>query len=275
MPILTDSLNRIKVWLQNNYPAVAKNINSGLTLEAIQAIIQTLPFSLPQEIYELYQWSQGHSEDNENNYAPMFFGMTLCSLERAIRIFPTFEDEFEECARRYIGKSLFPIFQFDNSIFLCVVGDWNDKHSSPIIFVSEINEINHKYNSLSAMMLTLAECLETDVISFRENGQWICNEEKFSPISIKHNSRLLIFYLNKLKQELIMRQHDSVLREMTISDFLGDISYLDRERRNLPNKQLDFNVIEPLVIAMQDENENATVRELARQALEELNYSFG
>lgn len=59
---------------------------------------------------------------------------------------------------------------------------------------------------------------------------------------------------------------------MTISNFLGDIYHLDRERRNLVTKQLDFEVIEPLIVATQDENER--VRDLAKQALEELNYTF-
>lgn len=274
MSILTDSLNRIQVWLRNNYPAVAESVTPGLASEEIQEIIQTLPFSLPEEICELYQWSRGHTEENRRNYTHIFDpyeGMALCSLERAIEIYPSFEDEFEECARKYIGKPLFPIFEFDGS-YLCVVGDWEEDAKTPIIFVSEINEIHNKYTSLTSMILTIAECFENGGISFKENGHRIWNEEIFSSFYLKNNSNLLKFSVNKLKQELIMRQYNPVLIEMTINDFLGDISYLDRERCNLPGRQLEFDVLEPLVTVIQDENE--IVRNLARQALEDFDYNF-
>jgi len=47
---------------------------------------------------------------------------------------------------------------------------------------------------------------------------------------------------------------------------------LDRERLNLGVEQLDFEVIEPLIIAMQNEDE--PIVSLAKQALEKLNYNF-
>jgi hypothetical protein len=274
MSSLTDALNQIQVWLQSNYPAVADSITPGLSLEEIQEITRTLPFSLPDEVYELYQWSRGHDPETQTIYTHIFEpheGMALCSLDTAIEIFPIFEDEVEECAVKYVGRPLFPIFQTDTSN-LCVVGDWQNKKSSPIIFVSEINEIKNAYTSLTSMMLTLADCFEAGAVAFDKEGYNNWNAEKFASIYLKHNYKLLDFSLKRLKHELIMTQHDSILQEMTISNFLGDIYRLDRERRNLVTKQLGFEVIEPLITAMQDENER--VRDLAKQALEELNYTF-
>ena len=55
MSQLTDSLNQIKTWLENNCPLAAETITPGLTLSEIKSKIETLPFSLPNEFYELYQ----------------------------------------------------------------------------------------------------------------------------------------------------------------------------------------------------------------------------
>ncbi len=59
---------------------------------------------------------------------------------------------------------------------------------------------------------------------------------------------------------------------MTRNDFLSDIACLDRDRRYSATKQLDLKFVEPLIIAMQNENE--PVASLAKQALEELNYDI-
>lgn len=229
---------------------------------------------MPNEFFELYQWSRGHTQETQTMYTCIFEpyeSIALCSLEAAIEILPIFEDEIEECAVKYAGKPLFPVFQ-TNASNLCVVGEWNNKESSPIIFVSDINEIGIRYTSLTSMMLTLADCLETGGFFFDEKGYRNWNLEKFASISLKHNSSLLEFSLKRLKQELIIKQHDYVLRQMTIDNFMNDIYYLDKERRNLGVEQLDFEVIEPLIIAMQNENE--PIVSLATQALEELNYNF-
>jgi hypothetical protein len=264
MSELTNALDRIKTWLTNNCPLLAESITPGLNPQEIQAIIETIPFSLPQEIRELYQWSRGHNEETLTNYAHVFYGMNLCSLDRAIKIFPTFDDEFEECSRKYMRKQLFPIFSLEN-IFLCVIGDWDEHYSSPIIFVSDINDITHRYVDLTNMMLTLAECFEESVFAFNEDGSWDYDVYKFSPIYIKYNAKILKFSLEKLKQELVMRKDDDVLIDMSINDFEGDISCLNMERTNLKTQQLNIEVLQPLIIATQDENE--IVRDLAKKAL--------
>ena len=111
MSLLTDTLEQIRAWLQKNYPAGAEYVPSGLSHWQIEEIVQRLPFKLPQEVYELYQWSRGNSEEALTNHAFVFDGMALCSLERSMQIALNFEDEFEEVAVKYINKPLFPIFE--------------------------------------------------------------------------------------------------------------------------------------------------------------------
>lgn len=272
--LLTDTLNRIKVWLQSDYPVVCESITPGLSLEEIQAITRTIPFTLPREVYELYQWSRGHNQETQTMYTCIFDpyeSMALCSLKAAVELRPIFEDEIDECAIKYAGKSLLPVFQTDAENF-CVVGEWDNKDSSPIIFVSKIGDIVNRYTSLTNMMLTLAECFETSAVSFDEEGYSDWDLKKFSSAYLKYNSGLLKFSLKRLKQELIIKQDDYILRQRTIDNFMSDIRYLDRERLNLGVDRLNFKVIEPLIIAMQ--NEDDPIVSLAKQALEILNYTF-
>ena len=172
MSLLIDSLNQIQTWLEKNCPQAAETITPGLSISEIESKIENLPFSLPEEVYELYQWSRGNDLGTQTKYGCIldpYGGTSLSNLEIVIEKFPDFEDEeFEECAVNYIGKPLFPIFQTDLDA-LCVIGDWENKNSSPIIFVSDLNETPHAYISLTSMMLTVAELLEANAFDFSQS----------------------------------------------------------------------------------------------------------
>jgi hypothetical protein len=273
MSQLTDALNRIQTWLINNYPIVGESITPGLNREEIQAILETLPFSLPEEVYELYQWSRGHYGEALNALCfDPYEVMYHVSLEYAIELQSILEQaDADECITKYIGKPLLPLFEFNGEPF-CVVGNWEDKKSSPIILISKINAITIHYTSLTSMMLTVAESFESGVFCLDEKGSQEWNEEVFSPIYIKHNPEILKVSIMRLKQELINGKGNDTFVYMTKRNFEDDIYYLNRERQNLVSNQFDIKVLQPLIIAMQDENE--IIRELARQALEKLNYNF-
>ena len=55
MSVLINALERFEYWLWNNHPKVANSLSSGLTSEEINNMAQSLPFSLSEEIKELYQ----------------------------------------------------------------------------------------------------------------------------------------------------------------------------------------------------------------------------
>lgn len=274
MSQLTDSLNQIKTWLEDNYPQAAENITPGLSLEEIESKIQGLPFSLPEEFYELYQWSRGDFPGSQTMYTGIFDsfdGMALNSLKYAMQAFSGFEDEFEECAVNYIGKPLFPIFGTD-ATYLCIVGDWQHKIPSPIVYVSELRETSHKFVSLITMLKTVAESLQANALSFDTKTYNNWDEQKYAEIYLKHNYNILELSVSRLKQQLLITQPDSVSEELAENSFREDISYLDMERRNLASRQLDYQIVEPLIIALEDEDKR--VRNLARWGLEELEYKF-
>ena len=273
MSQLTDSLNQIQAWLEENFPQAAETITPGLTLSEIESKIEALPFSLPEEFYELYQWSRGNSLNTKTIYTDIFSAddaTSLNSLEYAMEVFPDFVDEDEDCAVNYIGKPLFPIFGSD-ATFHCIVGDWEDKTPSPIVYVSEIIETSHRYVSLTSMMKTVLELLEANAFDFNK-GYLNWNEEKYAEIYLKQNSNILELSVNKLQQHLLITEPNSVAEEQAKDTFENDIYNLDAKRRNLTSRQLDSKIVEPLIIALEDED--TRVRNLARWGLEELEYDF-
>lgn len=78
MSTLTDALNRIMHWLEQNRPNYAATFLPGLTDEEIQQKLSNLQFQLPEEIYELYRWRNGsQDEDNGSIVYPSFGFMPL------------------------------------------------------------------------------------------------------------------------------------------------------------------------------------------------------
>ena len=59
MSELTNALDRILNWFQNNKPSTIDSLQPGLTVEEIEEKVKDLPFRLTQEVYELYQWRNG------------------------------------------------------------------------------------------------------------------------------------------------------------------------------------------------------------------------
>lgn len=274
MSQLTDSLNQIKTWLEENCPQAAESITPGLSLQEIESKIKDLPFSLPKEFYELYQWSRGNDLINQNVYSYIFGAddaTSLINLEYAMEVFPDFEDEFEEVAANYIGKPLFPIFGSD-ATYHCMVGDWEDKTPSPIVYVSEILETRHSFVNLTSMMQTAAESMQANALDFNSKSYSKWDEEKYAKIYLKHNSNILELSVNALRQQLIIAEPNSAKEEKAENIFRNDIHIIDWKRRNLASRQLDYKIVEPLIIALKDEDQR--VKSLARWGLEELEYKF-
>ena len=84
MSLLTDALDRIQNWLQQNKPSYAYSLQPGLAYEEIEEKVKNLPFRLPKEVYELYQWRNGMRTRKGEKIAQFFHRYTFLSLEDAI-----------------------------------------------------------------------------------------------------------------------------------------------------------------------------------------------
>ncbi|BAY07672.1 SMI1/KNR4 family protein [Calothrix sp. NIES-2098] len=59
MEIIKEHLQRIWDCLVTKAPEITLLLQPGLKPEEIDNIAKDLPFKLPEEIYELYQWQNG------------------------------------------------------------------------------------------------------------------------------------------------------------------------------------------------------------------------
>jgi SMI1 / KNR4 family (SUKH-1) len=186
MSTLTDALERILNWLQANHPKAASSLQPGLSYEEIEAKLADLPFRLPQEVYELYQWRNGSSDNGE---ADCFDCYRFIPLEEAIELskYQVTEDLLEGT----FPFGWFPLFEF-NGGYLAVIGAESKNDNSPIVCHYEDESI--AYTNLTGMMLTMAECYETGAYEKNElEEDWQANCEKEKKLCIKYNPEVLYF----------------------------------------------------------------------------------
>jgi|GEM_PF-3763658 len=91
MSTLSSALDRIARWFQENDPDRFWGLEPGLSRDEIDAIAKDLPFPLPEEVYQLYQWRNGRQPDDrrysiyitpEENNAFIFNGTALQPLQK-------------------------------------------------------------------------------------------------------------------------------------------------------------------------------------------------
>lgn len=73
MSLLTKALERILEWLEKYRPYDVSFLQPGLSKAEIEVITKDLPFKLPQEVCELYQWKNGTTKGNEYWEFGLFF----------------------------------------------------------------------------------------------------------------------------------------------------------------------------------------------------------
>ena len=153
---LTEALEFIFNWMMQNMPNHPALMRKGLSRDVIEAKIQELPFYLPEEIYELYEWRNG----GVNPFLPhpdAWDLATFFSLEEAISISKEWKGDFH----------LFPIFRVEDSGYFIVGKKY--KSETAAIYFNDVPEDVVKlkkpiYPSLTAMMQDLAEKLENKKI---------------------------------------------------------------------------------------------------------------
>lgn len=166
MSTLTSALDRILNWLQQHDPKTVASLQPGLTLEEIEEQVKILPFRIPIEIYELYQWRNG-----TRNRSPF--------MHEFINFLPLDDVEYgaislyQSWSRKRLISFYLPIFVAEEAedAYL-VVGDEQQQESSPVFDLSGRHP--PMYPSLTNMMLSIAECLETvgNVYQYSYSGIW-------------------------------------------------------------------------------------------------------
>ncbi|BAY87338.1 PBS lyase HEAT-like repeat protein [Calothrix parasitica NIES-267] len=203
MSVLTDSLNRIMQWLEENRPDYAASFLPGLSDEEIQEKLTNVELELPEEIYELYHWRNG-VEDGEDSKSIAYPSMAFMSLDEAIEYhqgiveIDIFEHEdlpniFELLDANqvdiYSDTHLFPFLRSNCDFCAVLLSKKKQKHS-PIIDISHDLDLYFGYRSLTTMIQTLAKYFETGAYYLRENNFLDWDKEKMEPIFHKYNPGL-------------------------------------------------------------------------------------
>lgn len=188
---LTNALKRIFDWLKK-YDSYRYSIwQPGLSFSEIEEKVKVLPFRLPQEVYELYQWRNGFTS-GKRGWMNALGGHDFHDLDFLVKNYFDFMNSSLEYALNKNNDDVsirnpqwFSLLGHDKQDYF-VVGEREQKQASPI-YCFDYGDIYDfrpklKYSSLTSMMLTIAECYETgvyyhyrveeiDQISFRMNYQ--------------------------------------------------------------------------------------------------------
>ncbi|TYQ29089.1 SMI1/KNR4 family protein [Pseudanabaena sp. UWO311] len=106
-------LEEIYTIVSEIMPETANSLQTGLSRDAIKAIIEPLPFDLPEDFYKLYEWRNG-SNTFEDNFFPYH---TFLPLENSVNsYFELREGEFA----KWINwpPNWFPFLKFDAKLYL-------------------------------------------------------------------------------------------------------------------------------------------------------------
>jgi hypothetical protein len=168
MQSLTDKLNILIDSLRSKGITKVDNLSPGLTRSEIEDKTVHLPFQLPEEIYELYQWRNGLRTDIPENESPFLFrDQYLLSLDEALtnyeELLQGLSDESSENQIRGYGVDLkfcFPFAGFEGSLYLIACGRqyMTDKSQHPIIQVFE--DISLFFYTFSSMLDTCIEWVQ-------------------------------------------------------------------------------------------------------------------
>ena len=171
---LMQALERILHHIQNQAPGAAQALQRGLTREQIAAQLEGLPFRLPEEVYQLYQWRNGSTAEARVEFLPQY---RFLSLEEAIA-----EWQFVDHLAREIYENLdgnpqqelidssechwLPLFAEDGNYYV-ISGDTESRETASISHRFYINfELKLQFDSLTEMMEAIAECFDTRAYYF-------------------------------------------------------------------------------------------------------------
>ena len=145
MSELTESLECIRNWLGKNSPYEFSRLKAGLSRDEIDALVKDLPFTIPEEVYELYQWHDG-SVDRfiRGNY-------NFLSLTEAINKYHEEMGEIRYDSREeaYFVEQSLPLFRLwsQGDVFYTVITS-GDNRGKVILYDAECRYYPLQYPSL-------------------------------------------------------------------------------------------------------------------------------
>ena len=225
--LLTPALNRILHWIKQNRTDDVKYLQPGLSKGDIDNLVQDLPFQLPSEVYELYQWRNGAllpklPEDHDMYEKGLIFkpSWSFRPLQDVINIYLeklNKENLFDSYINFFPDGKVFrnkfdilPIFytiRYYDIDDYCSGSLWINQEQglNPVIFndFQEGENVLEKYSSLTSMMLTIAECYEAGIYDKYYFGKY---DESENIIWRKYNYDLRELALQVIQEKSYFRK---------------------------------------------------------------------
>lgn len=167
MSLLINSLNNISTHLKKNGSDVI--LQPGLSYTEIEEKVASLPFCLPKELYELYQWRNGTPEYSDCKCFDFFLCYRFLPLEESLQIVSNFIKTDSWIIDEVFPYGWFPIFTFEGEYY-SVIGAEKQRDFSPIMHIYHDETVD--YVSLTAMMQTIAECYQTETYYINDKGYY-------------------------------------------------------------------------------------------------------
>lgn len=185
MSRMLEDLEYILSWLRSTKVEFIDCFNPGLTNNQINDYVRELPFKLPNEIYELYQWRNGIADLGFNNYHPLVdflfpdqlngeFPTVFHNLKDSIFLYKDLYQVSQELVNpgsnyEFWNQKWFPFASFENKRILYIVGDLNP---SPVYFhvFGNLDNPTRIYKSISSMISVITECCEQELYQIMANG---------------------------------------------------------------------------------------------------------
>jgi cell wall assembly regulator SMI1 len=186
MSKISKDLDYILSWLRSTDVEFIDCFNPGLTRHQIDDCTRELPFTLSDEMDELYQWRNGIADLGFNNYHPLVDFLFPDQLHNG---FPTVFHNLKDSVSNYNdlyqvsqelvnpssnyefwNKKWFPFASFENKKILYVVGDLNP---SPVYFhvFGNLDNPTRVYKSITSMVSVIAECCEQGLYKIMANDE--------------------------------------------------------------------------------------------------------
>jgi len=204
MSEMTEALQRIEIWLQNHMPNRAAELKPGLTRNEIDEQVKDLPFSLPDEVYELYQWH----DVNVDMFAVEAYD--FLSLGSAVAAYHEWLSEvrFHERKEGYFFEKSIPIFQLwsENGVLLSVVCE--DYKNYPVRMLDiYCRDFSVRYTSLKKLILHVAHWYEAAQY-YEQDDFWEVEAETEYLLDLKYMSNEYIASsksMGSLRQKIYQR----------------------------------------------------------------------
>ncbi|AFY80210.1 SMI1/KNR4 family protein [Oscillatoria acuminata] len=201
MENLIEALERIMNWLKKHQPEYADSFLPGLTSSEIQAVEAEFGYKLPEEIYALYQWRNGTEKSAKAVCFPP--ALEIMTFSAAIEYSQQWNEYILEIKNELEGSKWYetsPLFIFlqSNCDFLGLPILDLGREKLPVVVLEEGEMPYIFYTSLADMILTLAECYETNAYYLGKDGY---------------------IYEDQCKTAVALRKYNNELNEKALSDF--------------------------------------------------------